>query len=529
MTQAPASEQPTDFSIDEVSASGLVGHGERDAVLDVLLDGRPVWSFRFLRDSWPRGTQRVAPWPEALWPYLDGIARVSVREHSCGSVWYDREIRLGEGSSRIAVVDEAGRPLSVNAKGHLAALLSQRGPDVVEALLDAAEDVLERMRDVGIEGFLAYGSLLGAVRSGHMIAHDYDADLSYLSVHEYPVDAILESYRIERAISSGGYATRRYSAMAFQVQLDPADPHHPWLDVFGSLIVSDMLYVLWDVGAPLRRDQVLPLTTCRLEGRELPAPRDVDAWLSATYGRSWRVPDPAFQFTTPPSTRRRLSGWFGRLNRGSRAWHALHAGTDERRMLDEPSDFARWVAGNEPDADVVVDVGCGTGTDALWFARTPFAGPGRTVLGVDYSAVALTKARTRAERAGSAASFRKVNLADLRSVLVTGATLARLPGRRVLAARFVVDGLTEAERSYLWLLAKMALRGNGAMYLEIAVARDPRQPAFAAAHRLRKLRGPVLRAEVEAAGATISERVAVESPPDADVPDTTRMVLSWPT
>jgi len=527
-TWASLLRRPAELSISEVSLGGVSGRGERDAVLEVFFDDRSVWAFRFLRDSEPAGSERLVPWPMVLRPRLDGAVRVRVNEHSSGAVLYDREVRFGSGQGRIVVTDGNGRPLAVNSKGRLAAPLSQRGPQVVATVLDAAEDVLAVMRGAGVEGFLAYGTLLGAVRTGHVIAHDYDADLGYLSSREYPVDAITESYRLERAIRSRGYCIRRYSAMAFQVVLDSTDPQYPWLDVFGSLIVGDMLYVLWDVAAPLRRDQVLPLGTCALEGRDFSVPRDVDAWLTATYGPSWRVPDPAFHFDTPRSTRRRLSGWFGRLNRGRHPWDLVHELVDVDRVDEEPSGFARWVDQQEPDADVVVDVGCGVGTDALSYARSSVASKPRTVLGLDFSEVALAKARARAERTVAAVSFRLVNLADLRSVLVQGAVLARLPGRRVLTARFVADTLTGAERAYLWLLASMALRGAGVMYVEVALARDPRQPEFASAHRLRKLPEHVLRAEVEAAGGTIHERLVSPSSPASTDPDTIRMVLSWP-
>ena len=516
-----------DVHIKEIGDAGLRGRGADDAVLDVSIDGRLLWSLRFLRDSEPVDGGRLAPWPEDLPPYLHGSARFRVQEHETGVVLYDEEVRLGQGTGRITVMDAAGRPLSVMAKGHLAALLSQRGPETVQQMLDAAEDVLAIMRGVGVDGFLGYGTLLGAVRSGHVIAHDYDMDLCYLSDREYPVDAIGESYRIERALLANGYPIRRYSAMAFQIGLDPSDPRSPWLDVFGSLIVDDMLYVLWDVGAPVRREQVLPLGTCRLEGRELPAPRDAEAWLTATYGPTWRVPDPAFRYETPPTVARRMRGWFGRLHRGQRGWEEQYGGTDAAPDA-QPSGFARWVARREPGAGTVADIGCGLGTDAAWYAEKPYSGQAARVLGLDYSDVALTKAAGRSVADGSPVTFRHLDLSDLRSVLATGATLARLPGRRVLTARYVADALRAPERRNLWLLGRMACRGEGALYLEIARAQDPRHPEFAEANRLFRLPSPQLRAECEAAGAQVSARSVVESPATSHIPDTIRMVLSWP-
>jgi SAM-dependent methyltransferase len=509
-----------------VTRDGLWGDGTGDPVLDVVFDGQVLWSLRFLRDSEPRDTGRLAPWPKELLPHLDGLASVLVREHGSGHVLFDQELRLGTGTERIALLDEQGRPLSINSKGHLTSSLAQRGPTVVATLLDAAEDVLAAMRASGVDGFLAYGTLLGAARTGHVIGHDYDVDLAYLSGCTDPVDAITESYRLERAIRARGHPLRRYSALAFQVGVDPDDPTHPWLDVFGALFVGQTLYVMWDVAAPLRREQVVPLGTCVLEGRSLPSPRDVDAWLSATYGPSWRQPDPSFRYATPVAVRRRLGTWFGGLVRGRRFWDEAHAAAEQCAPYHQPpSDFARWVAEQEPDAELVVDLGCGRGTDAVWWGSGPYAS--QRVLGMDASAVALEAARARAARLGSAAAFQPVNFGDLRSTLVTGALLSSMPGRRLVSVHLVAEWLNAAQRAYLWRLARMALRGQGRLYLELVRAADPRSAGAAPNGRWsRRLPVRVVREELEAVGATLQQRQAVASPGSG--PDTIRMVWSWP-
>ena len=40
--------------------------------------------------------------------------------------------------------------------------------------------------------YLCYGALLGAMRDGHVIGHDCDTDLCYLSAHREPVDVIAD-------------------------------------------------------------------------------------------------------------------------------------------------------------------------------------------------------------------------------------------------------------------------------------------------------------------------------------------------
>ena len=72
-----------------------------------------------------------------------------------------------------------------------------------------------------------------------------------------------------------------------------------------------------EIRTPFESEWIFPLGTTTLEGRTLPAPADTDRFLTATYGPSWRVPDPAFHFETPQSTHRRLNGWF-RGTRGNR-------------------------------------------------------------------------------------------------------------------------------------------------------------------------------------------------------------------
>ena len=48
-----------------------------------------------------------------------------------------------------------------------------------------------------------------------------------------------------------------------------------------------------------------------LEGRNLPAPAYTDMFLTATYGPSWRVPDPSFRHEPGTEIVERFDAWFG--------------------------------------------------------------------------------------------------------------------------------------------------------------------------------------------------------------------------
>ncbi|MCW2820082.1 MAG: Methyltransferase type 11, partial [Marmoricola sp.] len=119
--------------------------GEPDVVLDVLLDGRRVWSFWVLRDTTAdpgeRGA-RVVDWPRAMRRFLHGVTDVTVVEHVSARVLHEQELRFGDTEDRVAVVDAGGRPLAMDKSGRMAQTFDTRSAAHVEPLLDAVEQVL---------------------------------------------------------------------------------------------------------------------------------------------------------------------------------------------------------------------------------------------------------------------------------------------------------------------------------------------------------------------------------------------------
>ncbi|MGH3358214.1 MAG: SAM-dependent methyltransferase, partial [Nocardioidaceae bacterium] len=484
-----------------------------------------IWSFWLLRDSAAvepteeNDATHLAKWPGSLKRYLDGHARLVVREHVGEEVAFDADLQFGTADDDISITDSDGRPLATDKTGELHRVFAGGDERDREALLDTIEDVLAALSEIDIGAFPAYGTLLGAVRNQKLIGHDSDADLAYVSAYTTPVDLILESYRIDRHLRSHGYSVQRHSAFAMKIYVEEADGSERGLDVFGAAFVDGRLYVMGEIGVEFDRDQVYPLGTCTLEGRTLPAPADADAWLEITYGPSWKVPDPAFHFGTPESTRRRLNGWF----RGTRRfrddwdgyWQRNHAGTKA------PSNFTRWVHREEPDADVVVDIGSGRGFDVMWHASQ-----GRRAIGLDYSHSALRNARNQAEQQGPGAEYEMLNLCDMRSVLAVGTWIARLPGRRAVTARLLVCSLDRRGRKNFWRLCSMVARDGSRVYLQIV---DPQQTGAGVPYRrlLRPVRTGTVIEEIGASGGHILDQTVVEPEGSGDQPRYTRMVVTW--
>ncbi|NUS51447.1 MAG: methyltransferase domain-containing protein, partial [Nocardioidaceae bacterium] len=481
-----------------VDDDGIRAQSDAEVVLDVLFDGRRIWSFHLHRDGTRRGSTYAVPWPSALRRFLNGTTQLTVAEHVGGHVAFDEELHLGDGDERIAVVNDRGLPLGIDKSLRLAQTFDTRSAEHVAPLLDSIEEVLGALKKAGIDAFPAYGTLLGAVRAGELIGHDSDADLGYVSEHSHPADVVLESFRLQRALTDMGYRISRYSGIAFKVDVVEADGSVRGLDVFGGFLNDGYLYLMGEIRTPFRRDWIFPLGTTTLEGRELPAPADTDRFLTATYGPSWRVPDPAYKFETPQSTHRRLNGWFRGTRVAREAWDRAYS-----RRLDEPvdltpSDFARWVAEQEGGAlDRVVDLGCGRGIDDLWLARQ-----GARAVGLDYALRGSEQVAAIAEDEDVDLEFRHLNLCELRSVLAQAARLARDPGRTVVTVRHVAEATDRPSRERMWRACEMLLRGGGRLYVEVLVGRGKGDP-FARREHLRTLPLRLVVQELKARGARV--------------------------
>ncbi len=508
-----------------VDAEGITARSGRELVLDVLFDGRRIWSLWLHRDGASRGRDTFVAWPKGLVRFLDGTAQVSVVVHSTGEVLYDRAHSFGTSTGRIEVVDRDGNPLATDKTGKLVKTFGNRSAEHVSPLLDAVAEVLAALGRAGVEPFLAYGTLLGAVREGRLLGHDSDADLGYVSRHTTPVDVTRESFRLQASLAEMGYETQRYSGGAFKVKVAEADGSIRGLDVFGGFLRDGMLYLMGEIRTPFKEEWIFPLGTAVLEDRTFPVPADPARLLAATYGAGWRTPDPAFHFHTPATTYRRLNGWFRGLRVDRPMWDRLYRLRPTPESW-EPSDLARAAFGAHGAEASYVDLGCGHGVDARWLAEQ-----GATTWGLDHVPEAYAAAAEATAEAGRA-RYLYLNLLEMRSVLSTGALLARGPAPRIVLGRHLLDCLERSGRLNLYRLAGMALREGGELRLEFLARKG--NDGYAGPRRLRARRPDRMAAELERAGGTIRDRtILLASGPssgrEADVVPSRicRMVVSW--
>ena len=503
----------TDPSVLSVDAEGITLSGRQDVVLDVLFDGRRIWSFWSQRDTeaGEAAGQRTVAWPRPLARFLDGSTRLTVRSHVAGDDLFDEELSFGSGTGRINVVSARGIELSIDKSGRMQMTFDTRSAEQVTPLLDSVDTVIAALARAGVEAFPAYGTLLGAHRDGALIGHDSDADLGYVSRHTHPADVILESFAIQRRLAGMGYEVVRYSGGGIKVMVEEEDGNTRGLDVFSGFFDGQdengqgNLVLMGEIRTPFEVDWIYPLGTTTLEGRELPAPADPDRLLAAMYGPSWRTPDPAFKFETPASTSRRLNDWFrgNSVNRAEwdRKYQRLRFRTPPRR----PDVLARMALRQEKDVALAVDLGCGRGTNARFLARR-----GLPTLGLDFSARAFELVQRAPETATLPLEFGAMNLLETRHVLSYGARVGATPGRRLVLARHVVDALPRMGRDNVWRFLQLALTGGGRAYLDFLVS-PADEDRWAQRHLLNPVDPDEVVAGVEARGGRVVTSRTIDS------------------
>lgn len=455
------------LGVSRVDAYGVLLDRPEEVAVDVLLDGRRVWSFWARRDTLPgegRG-ERLAAWPMPLQRYLDGRSRVLVRDPVDGAVHFDGEVVFSDVDQRVAVVNPEGVHLGIDKSGRLVPTFETRDRGDIEALVRAVGAVLEALRRAGVEPFVAYGTLLGAVREGTVLGHDSDADIGYVSRHEAPVDVIRESFGLQREVVRLGYEVVRYSGAAFKVMVPEADGVKRGLDVFGGFLDAGRLYLMGEIGVDFEREWVFPLSNATLEGVEVPVPAQPERLLEATYGPSWRVPDPAFRFETPTRTTRALDDWFRGLRPGYKIWQRRYAPRRRELPKRKPSRSARrgLEAAQETGA-TVLDVGAGRGADAMWLTRQ-----GIPTVAYDFVTFALDNLAEELRDEALPLSVRPLNLTELRSVLGQGARLAREPAPRVIVAEHLLDAVGPRGCEGFARFCSLALRQGGSVHAHFYV------------------------------------------------------------
>ncbi len=497
----------------------------RSEPIDVRFGPERIWSFNPARDGAPDGGTLLVTWPPALAHRLDGVTDVTLVPHAGGEVLFADEVRFGTSTDPLVLTDDDGNPLAVDKGGRLQRTFGRIDDESRLHLVEATKKVLDDLtNECGLDAYLAYGCLLGAVRDGKMIGHDSDSDVAFLSKYDHPFDIIRECKEAELKMRSLGWQIIRMSSANFKVWVPLPNGKRAGIDVFGSFHIGDHFHIMASLRGTLDRDAIVPFSTVTLEGIELPAPRDPERFLAFTYGPTWRVPDPAFHFDHPPEHAKMMGAWWRGSRRQLFHWQKFYGAPDADKVPSEPSLFAAWVEEQVDPGSRILDVGCGTGRDAIWFARQ-----GHKVTALDYSSNARAYAKKAAEDAGVSLKFGVVNFESHANVLGYGAKLAHRKTTRHIYARGVLDALGPNGREGLWRFCSMTQRRGGRTFLEFRTRKSRNEKTFFGRHQRTFLDPAAVIAEIESLGGIVEEKVTGRNlaPLGQENPHICRLTVRW--
>jgi hypothetical protein len=218
-----------------------------------------------------------------------------------------------------------------------------------------------------------------------------------------------------------------------------------------------------------------------------------------------------------------MSGWF----RGARTrlphWQEFYKGP-HGRVPSEPSRFASWAEERMGPGTPVVELGAGTGRDAVWLVRR-----GHQVVASDYCSGARASIVAAAREAKVRLPYRPINLESLRASMVAAARFAHDPEPRHVYARGLIDALAPSGRVGLWRFSAIAGRRGGLTFLEFRTPASAGEPTFFGPHQRTYAHPDVIVAEVERHGGRVVERLERRglAPLGKEDPVICRLVVSW--
>ena len=324
------------------------------------------------------------------------------------------------------------------------------------------------MREVsaatGLDVYLAYGCLLGAVRDGKVIGHDFDIDVAFHIPSDDMEEVLAGCRKFVRQLT--GISRRVIVETNGQIKAQKWFPEHKFcltLDLFVSWGTGDNYYLYFAVpGAPIG-ESIFPLGEAEIEGVRMPAPREPEALLAATYGEDWRIPNPDFRYEidwTP------FYDFTVRQNRAH--WNEYYAGKTANSVWAEfPSQFAAFVASDIEGGSRILDFGCGNGRDSLFLASI-----GHDVVAADYAGPAVELVREKAEARALELEATELNIYDVAHVQKAEDT--RAGSFDVIYSRFVMHAINEDGQDRFLRMAKTLLKPGGRIYVEFRNDRDAR-------------------------------------------------------
>lgn len=364
-------------------------------------------------------------------------------------------------------------------------------------LFSLFEEVAQQVKQrFSYDLFPTYGTMLGAVREGDFIGHDNDFDTTYISRHSEPAEVRKEFMQICAFLIERGYDLKVKKTHTW-VRV-PGTDHK--FDIFFSYFNEAGLYEMsyGTHGAALpRSNDFNEFVGQKLNELTIRIPKNHQALLAQIYGADWRIPNPGFKHQA--KTRQ----WDRRYHLTVPEVSALYW---KQFYRDTPiaggSPFATFVAEKLQRDSLVVELGCGSGRDSVYFAQH-----GHRVFASDRADEALEQGRANAGDLANIA-FQKVDAADpeqVRGFFTMAFGDSQQPaGDKVLYMRFFLHSVTEDIQTVILDAAVATLPPKTMIALEFRTDKDADEKHVFGAHYRRYIPMAEMTEVLQAKGFTVT-------------------------
>lgn len=243
---------------------------------------------------------------EGIWKYCGPTNRLTVRADGAllpisGHGMFLVPAQPGRRSlKRLRKLMSEGHVLGQKGKLQLSRKLDTHWQSGVLGLYSELREIFEEA--YGYDLFIAYGSLLGAVREDGVIGHDRDFDSAFISKHTDGADAAAELRDIALLLIDYGFLQRGYTIGHQRAHLNVQSVDEPDIrvDIFHNYFDSSghLRFPFGSAGSSvLEASQWQGTKEIDFLGHRVLVPTNAEQFVEVVYGSDWRIPQPGFLWT----------------------------------------------------------------------------------------------------------------------------------------------------------------------------------------------------------------------------------------